>query len=228
MNDCHVRRVTCLNGGHCLDLLSDFRCVCLNHFTGSHCQDIDSNVCQNQNQSAISWRFSSFNCTKVCLCREGVLKCQQCELNSSNRCEKRRPTVRVLFSQHVPNACHTLFTIHSLIGGNSEDFCCEENSGKFEVLFDSGLRTEMEALVTSGQLWPDFRELKAISESKDNYYFEILLIIICLIIVLIIVFSLLFHFFWRNVLLRRESPEVTINCIQNNLRQENTNNCKLL
>ena len=146
-----------------------------------------------------------------------------------NECEKRRPTVRVLFSQHVPNACHTLFTIHSLIGGNSEDFCCEENSGKlFEVLFDSGLRTEMEALVTSGQLWPDFRELKAISESKDNYYFERLLIIICLIIVLIIVFWLLFHFFWRNLLLRRESPEVTINCIQNNLRQENTNNCKLL
>lgn len=93
VDDCQARQVTCANGGFCIDLVDDYRCVCATGFTGPRCDQVDQAVCEllpnhvwrfNDTSSSSSLEDNSGGCNggeKICICdgkqREVVCTCAE-------------------------------------------------------------------------------------------------------------------------------------------------------
>lgn len=65
IDDCSINR--CKNGGSCIDLVNDFKCVCDPPFTGRECQDqldpCSPNKCRHNAKCTPSSNYLDFACT---------------------------------------------------------------------------------------------------------------------------------------------------------------------
>ncbi|CAG2103754.1 unnamed protein product, partial [Medioppia subpectinata] len=68
-DDC--QHVTCHNGGQCLDLRLDFRCVCEPPFGGRFCRQMSPTACVESAEQMWTFNVSS-ECRKVCVCEQDL------------------------------------------------------------------------------------------------------------------------------------------------------------
>jgi hypothetical protein len=230
VNDCEKNHVICQNGGFCIDLIDDFRCVCVNHFTGSACERIDESVCDHVPNH--QWYWNDTHCARVCICSDQhVIQCMCEEKHLNDRqCtqlstidETIGSTLRLTFDSHVTNkTCDTLYTLHALTS-KSRDFCCHVISD--DVLTVSSRDLQVFQNHVTRTIFPQLRHVSinnAWNRNESKTDFHVIFVFFCVLFVLILCFLIIYFFYSkkRQNFLNSNTNEVVIHCIQNNLKSE--------
>ena len=221
VDDCQHNKVNCKNGGFCIDLIDDYRCVCATGFTGPMCDKIDETVCDLIPNHV--WRFNDTDCEKICVCQDDSkvsCVCQHERMYDQPFCETLTPDepqkdVRVTFDSAVSShSCHAIYAIHWLLS-NNEPLCCHIDSAN-EVLVKVHDTNRLDRYITR-TIFPHILTLVVSKEmNRDWSFIEYVIALVSSAFIGII------YCFVRARLKRRrlqmDAQNVVIHCIQNNLK----------
>lgn len=224
VDDCAHKQANCLNGGFCMDLVNDFRCVCATGFTGASCEKIDESVCDvNPNHV---WRYNDTLCEQVCVCTKNSAvqcTCQEDQIDFDGECHSavsrfsNQPEIRVTFDGTVSNTtCVVVNAIQSLLTGN-QDFCCKFHSPTELSIRVSGKPSLAQYI--SRTVFPHMLHVVVNKrlERMDWFSINLLLIAFFTFVCLALLYLYLKAHFKRKQQMS-EAQNVVIHCIQNNLK----------
>ena len=222
--------MNCLNGGFCIDLIDDYRCVCATGFTGQHCDRIDDSVCEMIPNHV--WRYNDTECEKICICQESPkvnCKCQQETTEEQMSCDSFsegivKSEIRVVFDSPVTmHSCNTIYAIQLLVADN-DNFCCYTQSPN-EVIIRIEENNPLAQFITR-TIFPHIMHVIVNSNSANQSTWSILNIFIttiCLLSMLVLYYYI--HSYYKKRRQQSDAENVVIHCIQNNLKSSNDFKC---
>lgn len=229
MNDCEKNHVQCQNGGFCLDLIDDFRCVCVNHFTGITCDRIDESVCDHVPHHL--WTYNDSNCARICVCVDShvICTCEETEhVLVNNKCSEDKHVIieheiRLTFdTKQTKNICNTLQTIHALTS-KARDFCCHVLSDNEHVVIVSSRDVQLFQNHVTPAFFPHLRHVLRSEQRNRNSFIEsnyrhVISVFFCVLFLFILIFFLIIFIQKKrknnSLFLRTNELQV----IQNNLK----------
>lgn len=221
MDDCKHNQINCQNGGFCIDLVNDYRCVCSTGFFGPHCDRIDESVCELIPNHV--WRYNDTECEKVCVCQgNSSVNCRCMEEKSAEELHcnggvNLKSEIKVVFDSNVTiHSCNTIYTIQTLVA-NDDHFCCYSQSSN-EVTIRIDEKNPLAQYITR-TIFPHIMHVIVNSSLLDRSTFSLLNMLITL-LSLIFMATLYFtiHSYYKKRRQESDAENVVIHCIQNNLK----------